>query len=231
MTSRARSSIWDLYFAPDPSRARGSCTIGGNVSENLRRADTLAYGVTANHVTGLELVLPDGETVRIGGKIIETPGYDLNGLLLGSEGTLALVTEITVRLSRKPEAVKTLLAVYETLDDTTESVVRITVRGRLLPPHAGNAGRFYTSRRGGLRPRRLSPKDCAAVLLIEVEGLTRDGVEAQAAEITEVCRLHHARKSVSRRTIASAIYLWKGRKNAFRRPLRTPRHVLRAGRC
>src|SRR6202043_1927239 len=111
-----------LDFAPDPSSQR-ACTIGGNVSENSGGPHTLAYGVTSNHVTGMELVLPDGEIVRIGGKTIETPGYDLDGLLVGSEGTLALVTEITVRLTRKPEAVKTLLAVYDTLDDTTETVV------------------------------------------------------------------------------------------------------------
>src|SRR6266550_3737457 len=116
-----------LYYAPDPSSQR-SCTIGGNVSENSGGPHTLAYGVTSNHVTGMELVLPEGEIVRIGGKTIETPGYDLCGLLVGSEGTLALVTEITVRLTRKPEAVKTLLAVYDTLDETTETVVDITVR-------------------------------------------------------------------------------------------------------
>ncbi len=117
-----------LYFAPDPSSQK-SCTIGGNVSENAGGPHTLAYGVTANHVTGLELVLPDGRVVRIGGKTAETSGYDLTGLLVGSEGTLAIVTEITVRLMRKPEAIKTLLAVFEAVDDATESVVEITRRG------------------------------------------------------------------------------------------------------
>src|SRR4030088_470891 len=92
----------NLYYAPDPSSQR-SCTIGGSVSENSGGPHTLAYGVTSNHVTGMELVLPEVEIVRIGGKTIETPGYDLCGLLVGSEGTLALVTEITVRLTRKPE--------------------------------------------------------------------------------------------------------------------------------
>ena len=151
-----------LYFAPDPSSQK-SCTIGGNVSENSGGPHTLAYGVTANHVTGLELVLPDGEIVRIGGKNIETPGYDLDGLFVGSEGTLALVTEITVRLMRKPEAVKTLLAVYDTLDDTTESVVEITVRG----DHARrvrNAGRIYAARGRGLSSTpdfpRIAPRCC-----------------------------------------------------------------------
>ena len=117
-----------LYFAPDPSSQK-ACTIGGNVSENAGGPHTLAYGVTTNHVTGLELVLPNGEVVRVGGKTCETPGYDLTGLMVGSEGTLAIVTEITVRLSRKPEAVKTLLAVY-----------------RRRRRRAGNCGGYYGTR-------------------------------------------------------------------------------------
>src|SRR5258706_12858876 len=103
-----------LYFAPDPSSQK-SCTIGGNVSENSGGPHTLANGVTTNHVTSLELVLPDGELVRIGGKNIETSGYDLNGLFVGSEGTLALVTEITVRLTPQAAAANMTLAVYETI--------------------------------------------------------------------------------------------------------------------
>src|SRR5487761_130280 len=93
-----------LYFAPDPSSQK-SCTIGGNVAENSGGPHTLAYGVTVNHVTGLEMVLPDGEIVRIGGRTMETPGYDLTGLVIGSEGTFALITQITVRLLRLAEDV------------------------------------------------------------------------------------------------------------------------------
>jgi glycolate oxidase len=200
-----------LYFAPDPSSQKSS-TIGGNVSENSGGPHTLAYGVTSNHVTGLELVLPEGEIVRIGGKTIETPGYDLRGLLVGSEGTLALVTEITVRLSRKPEAVKTLLAIYETLDDTTETVVDITVRA--ITPAACEMLDGFTLRAVEDFVHAGFPKDCAAVLLLEVEGLT-EAVEAQAAEITEVCRLHHAREVRVARDDHERDLLWKGRKNAF----------------
>src|SRR5712675_2302950 len=202
---------YGLYFAPDPSSQK-SCTIGGNVSENSGGPHTLAYGVTSNHVTGMELVLPDGEIVRIGGKTIETPGYDLDGLLVGSEGTLALVTEITVRLSRKPEAVKTLLAVYDTLDDTTESVVDITVRA--ITPAACEMLDGFTLRAVEDYVHAGFPKDCAAVLLIEVEGLI-ETVEAQAAEITEVCKLHHAREVRIARDDRERDLLWKGRKNAF----------------
>jgi glycolate oxidase len=200
-----------LYFAPDPSSQK-SCTIGGNVSENSGGPHTLAYGVTANHVTGLELVLPDGEVVRIGGKAIETPGYDLSGLLVGSEGTLAIVTEITVRLMRRPEAVKTLLAVYDTLDDTTESVVDITVRA--ITPAACEMLDGFTLRAVEDFVHAGFPKDCAAVLLIEVEGLT-EAVEAQAAQITEVCKLHRAREVRVARDNRERDLLWKGRKNAF----------------
>src|SRR5258708_30157054 len=200
-----------LYFAPDPSSQK-SCTIGGNVSENSGGPHTLAYGVTANHVTGLEVVLPDGEIVRIGGKSIETSGYDLCGLLVGSEGTLALVTEITVRLMRKPEAVKTLLAVYDTLDDTTESVVEITVRA--ITPAACEMLDGFTLRAVEDYVHAGFPKDCAAVLLIEVEGLT-EAVEAQAAEITEVCRQHRARAVRAARNDQERNLLWRGRKEAF----------------
>ena len=200
-----------LYFAPDPSSQK-SCTIGGNVAENAGGPHTLAYGVTANHVTGLELVLPDGDVVRVGGKTVDTPGYDLTGLLVGSEGTLAIVTEITVKLSRLPEAVKTLLAVYEAVDDATETVVEITARG--ITPAACEMLDGWTLRAVEDFVHAGFPKDSAAVLLIEVEGL-REAVEAQAEEVSEVCRLHHAREVRVARDDRERDLLWKGRKNAF----------------
>ncbi len=200
-----------LYFAPDPSSQK-ACTIGGNVAENAGGPHTLAYGVTANHVTGLELVLPDGEIVRVGGKTLDAPGYDLTGLLVGSEGTLAIVTEITVKLSRLPEAVKTLLAVYETVDDATETVVEITARA--ITPAACEMLDGWTLRAVEEFVHAGFPMDSAAVLLIEVEGL-REAVETQAEEVSEVCRLHHAREVRIARSERERELLWKGRKNAF----------------
>lgn len=200
-----------LYFAPDPSSQK-SCTIGGNVSENAGGPHTLARGVTTNHVTGLELVLSGGEVVRVGGKTAESPGYDLTGLLVGSEGTLAMVSEITVRLLRKPEAVKTLLAVYDAVDDATESVVEITERA--ITPAACEMLDGWTLRAVEDFVHAGYPRDSAAVLLIEVEGL-QEAVEAQAAEITDVCKLHHAREVRVARDDAERELLWKGRKNAF----------------
>jgi glycolate oxidase len=200
-----------LYFAPDPSSQK-SCTIGGNVAENAGGPHTLAYGVTSNHVLGLELVLPDGEVVRTGGKTLDTPGYDLTGILVGSEGTLALITEITVRLMRQPEAVRTLLAIFETVDDSTESVADITARG--ITPAACEMLDTWTIRAVEDYVHAGYPVDSAAVLLIEVEGLA-EAVQAQAAAIAEVCRLHHAREVRVARDAAERDLLWKGRKNAF----------------
>ena len=201
----------DLFFAPDPSSQK-ACTIGGNVSENAGGPHTLAYGVTANHVTGMELVLHDGEVVRIGGRTMESMGYDLLGLLIGSEGTCVLVTEITVRLMRKPEAVKTLLAIYNTVDGATESVVEITTRG--ITPAACEMLDGWALRTVEAYVHAGYPLDSAAVLLIEVEGLT-ESVEAQAEQITEACLLHNAREVRIARDDRERELLWKGRKNAF----------------
>jgi glycolate oxidase len=200
-----------LHFAPDPSSQR-ACTIGGNVSENAGGPHTLAYGVTTNHVLGLEMVMPTGELVRIGSKAADAPGYDLCGLFVGSEGTLALVTEITVRLTRLPEAVKTLLAVYDRVDDATETVVEITARG--ITPAACEMLDGWTLRAVEAWVHAGFPLDSAAVLLIEVDGL-REAAEEHAIQIAEVCKLHRAREVRVARDEKERELLWKGRKNAF----------------
>ena len=200
-----------LYFAPDPSSQK-SCTIGGNVAENAGGPHTLAYGVTTNHVTGLELVLTDGEVCRIGGKTSDPLGYDLAGLLVGSEGTLALVTEITVKLLRKPEAVKTLLAIFESVDDATETVVDITARA--ITPAACEMIDGWTLRAIEDYVHAGFPRDSGAVLLIEVEGL-QEAVASQADAVCDVCRTHRAREVRVARDAHERELLWKGRKNAF----------------
>jgi glycolate oxidase len=200
-----------LHFAPDPSSQK-ACTIGGNISENAGGPHTLAYGVTSNHVLGLELVLPSAEVVRIGGKTADTPGYDLNGLLVGSEGTLAIVTEATLHLVRLPETVKTLLAVYDSVDDATETVVEITACG--ITPAACEMLDGWTLRAVEAFVHAGFPLDSAAVLLLEVDGL-REAAEAQALEIAEVCNRHHAREVRVARDAHERDLLWKGRKNAF----------------
>src|SRR5438034_693163 len=196
---------YGLYFAPDPSSWK-SCTIGGNVAENAGGPHTLAYGVTANHVAALELVLPSGEIVRVGSKHGDAPGYDLTGLIVGSEGTLALVTEITVKLSRKPEAVKTLLAIFDSVDDAADTVVDITARA--ITPAACEMLDGWTLRAVEDYIHAGVPTGSAAVLLIEVEGLA-ETVAAQAAAITEVCHAHRAREVRLARDNAERNLLWK----------------------
>ena len=193
------------FFAPDPSSQR-ACTIGGNVAENSGGPHTLCYGVTTNHVVALEAVLPDGSVIHTGGT-----GYDLTGLLTGSEGTMALVTRITVRLMRQPEMVKTILAVYDTVGDCADTVAEITARA--ITPAAiemldGVMLRMVEEATRGL------PMDAAAVLLIELEGL-REAVEEQAGQIHDACRQCHARDLRVARSAEERDLLWKGRKNAF----------------
>ena len=155
---------------------------------------------------------PTAKFVQIGGRTMETPGYDLTGLVIGSEGTFALVTEITVRLLRLPEDVRTLLAIYDSLEDATDSVVDITARG--IIPAACEMLDGWTLRAVEAYVHAGFPLDSAAVLLIEVEGV-RESAEAQAAEITEVCRAHHAREVRRARDARERALLWKGRKEAF----------------
>lgn len=200
-----------LYFAPDPSSQR-ACTLGGNVSENAGGPHTLAYGVTTNHVCALELVLPDGEITRVGSRFDNAGGYDLTGLLVGSEGTLALVTEITVKLSRQPEAVKTLLAIFESVDDATETVVDLTAQS--ITPSACEMMDGWTLCAIEDYVHAGFPRDSGAVLLIEVEGLT-EAVTSQAEAVTTVCKAHRAREVRTARDTAERELLWKGRKNAF----------------
>ncbi len=200
-----------LYFAPDPSSAK-SCTIGGNVAENAGGPHTLAYGVTTNHIAALELVMPDGEIVRVGSKHGDAAGYDLCGLFVGSEGTLALVTEITVKLARKAESVKTLLVIFETIENASQAVVEITASG--ITPAACEMLDGWTLRVVEDYVHAGYPRDSGAVLLLEVEGLL-ESVGAQAAAIEAVCAKCHAREIRVAKDARERDLLWKGRKNAF----------------
>jgi len=200
-----------FYYAPDPSSQK-ACTIGGNVAENSGGPHTLAYGVTTNHVLALEVALPDGEVIHTGARTWDRPGYDLTGLLVGSEGTFGVVTEITVRLSRKPEAVKTLLAIYDRVIDATRTVAAITARG--ITPAALEMMDGFTLRAVEEATHAGYPMDSAAVLLIEVEGL-RESVDENTEQIESICLETNAREVRRAKTAAERDLLWKGRKNAF----------------
>jgi glycolate oxidase len=200
-----------FFFAPDPSSQR-ACTIGGNVAENAGGPHTLAYGVTVNHVLGMEMVMPDGRIVQTGAGGFDSPGYDLPGVFTGSEGTLGLVTKATVRLMRKPEAVKTFLAIYDTEDDCALTVSEITARG--ITPAALEMLDGTLLRMVEEATHAGYPLDAAGVLLIELEGLV-ESVEEQAVKIQAACKACRAREVREARSAIERELLWKGRKNAF----------------
>jgi glycolate oxidase len=196
------------FYAPDPSSQR-ACTIGGNVAENAGGPHTLAYGVTTNHILGLEVVLPDG-TVHTTSS--DSPGYDLIGLFTGSEGTMALTTSITVRLMRQPEKIKTILAICNTPSEAADTVAEITARA--ITPVAVEMLDGEMLRMVEDATHAGYPKDAAAVLLIELEGLT-ESVEEQTEQIRHACGKCGVREVRVARTAEERDLLWKGRKNAF----------------
>lgn len=200
-----------LFFAPDPSSQK-ACTIGGNVAENSGGPHTLIYGVTVNHVTGLEVVLPDGEIVRFGGKAAESAGYDLTGFFVGSEGTLGIVTEITVKLLRRPERIATLLGVFNTVDDGAKTVAAITAAG--ITPAALEMLDGWTLQTIEAFCHAGFPLDAGAVLLIELEGVS-ELVEEEAEQVRQVCFQQQAREVRRAKDENERALLWKGRKNAF----------------
>jgi len=199
------------FYAPDPSSQK-ACTVGGNVAENSGGPHTLAYGVTTNHVLGIDTVLADGTVMHTGGMAPDLPGYDLTGLLTGSEGTMALTTGITVRLMRSPELVKTLLAIFDTVDDCADTVAEITARA--ITPAAIEMLDGVMLRMVEDMSHAGYPKDAAAVLLIELEGL-KEAVEEQVEQIEDVCKCCRAREVRIARSALERELLWKGRKNAF----------------
>jgi FAD/FMN-containing dehydrogenase len=213
------------FYAPDPSSQK-ACTIGGNVAENAGGPHTLAYGVTTNHVLGLELVLPDGTVVETGGKAPDLPGYDLTGLLTGSEGTMALVTKVTVRLMRKAEMVKTALAVYESNEDAGRTVAEITARG--ITPVAVEMLDGVMLRMVEEATHAGYPMDAAAVLLIEAGRPPRGGRGAGGADPRGLPSVRRARipRGADRRGARSA--LERPQERFRRRGPREP-HLLRAG--
>jgi glycolate oxidase len=200
-----------LYFAPDPSSQK-ACTIGGNVAENSGGPHTLLHGVTVNHVTGVEVVLPSGDIVKFGGKTAESSGYDLAGFFVGSEGTIGIATAITVKLLRKPERVATLLAIFDTIDDGARTVSAITAEG--ITPAALEMLDGWTLRTIEAFCHAGFPLDAGAVLLIELEGLL-EAVEEQAAAVNQVCLRQGARGVRRAKDEEERALLWKGRKLAF----------------
>ena len=202
----------DWYYAPDPS-SQSACTIGGNLAENAGGSHCLKYGVTTNHIVAAEVVLPTGDIVKLGSEFGDPIGYDLMGLLVGSEGTLGIATAITVRILKKPEAVKTIMAMYENVADASNTVTDVIGAGFIpaamemmdqLAMQAVDKSNYHVG----------YPTDIAAVLIIEVDGLAA-GVDETSGIIVEICKKHHVRTVNVAASAAERALWWSSRKMAF----------------
>jgi len=199
------------HFAPDPS-SQGACTIGGNVATNSGGPHTLKYGVTVNHVLGLELVLPDGRIVQTGGSTEDNPGYDLTGVIVGSEGTFGVVTKAWVRITRNPESYRTLLGVFETVDDATNTISDIIGAG-IIPGALEMLDQLILQAVEAAFKFGF-PLDAGAVLIMEVDGLEA-GLDADAEKMIAIAKKNNARTVRRANTDAERLLLWKSRKQAF----------------
>jgi glycolate oxidase len=196
-----------FYYAPDPS-SQQVCTIGGNVAENSGGAHCLKYGFTVNHVLGLLVVLPDGETVRLSA---DTPGPDLLGVFVGSEGTLGIATEITLRLLRRPEAVRTVLAAFDSTDGAGSAVSGIVSVGILASAMEIMDRLTIEAAEAAVHP---GYPDANALLLVELDGPTPQ-VEEDLAAVEAICRDCGAWEIRTAADDHERALLWKGRKSAF----------------
>ncbi len=207
----AAAAPYGLHFAPDPSSQRAS-TIGGNVAANAGGPHCLKYGVTATHVLGVTLVLADGSVLRVGGGAADAPGYDLLGVVVGSEGTLGVVTEVTVRLTPNPEAVRTFLAIYDDMDAASATVSAIIAAGIVPAALEMMVGEAIAAVEASVHAGY--PTDARAVLLIELDGL-REDLADQGRRVEAICRQHGATELRDAADEEQRARLWAGRKGAL----------------
>jgi glycolate oxidase len=198
------------YYAPDPS-SQVICSIGGNVAENSGGAHCLKYGFTVHHVVGLEAVTPDGEMIRVGGAALDAPGLDLLGVLVGSEGTLAVVTKVTLKLLRKPASVMTLLAAFDSTEGAGDAVSGIIGAG-IIPAAVEMMDRTtIEAAEAAVHPNFPSAE---AVLIVELDGADAE-VTALFEQVQQVCRGAGATEIRVAQTDAERATFWRGRKAAF----------------
>ncbi len=201
-----------FYYAPDPS-SQIICSIGGNVAENSGGVHCLKYGVTTNHVLGLKLVLPNGSIVDVGGQIPEMPGYDLTGLFVGSEGTLGIATEITLRILKSAESISVLLADFTSVEAAGASVSDIISAG-IIPAGLEMMDNLAITAVEDVVCTGYYPRDAAAILLVEIDGLQVE-VAANEQRIAAICKQNGARNISTANDPETRLKLWKGRKAAF----------------
>ena len=201
-----------FYYAPDPS-SQIICSIGGNVAENSGGVHCLKYGVTTNHVLGLKLVLPDGTITDVGGQIPEMPGYDLTGVFVGSEGTLGIATEITLKILKTAESICVLLADFTSIEAAGAAVSDIISAG-IIPAGMEMMDNLSINAVEDVVATNCYPRDAEAILLVEVDGLQVE-VDETKKRIAAICKQNGARNVTSANDIETRNKLWKGRKAAF----------------
>jgi glycolate oxidase len=206
----ARVQSHGYFYAPDPS-SQSVCSIGGNVAENSGGAHCLKYGFTTTHVLGLEVVLPDGSLAHFGGKSLDAPGYDLSGLFVGSEGTLGIATKITLRIVKRPECVRTLLAAFPGTNEAGAAVSDIIAAG-MLP--AAIEMMDNLSIQAAEAAVHANYPDCGGLLLVELDGPIAE-VEFLMQHVGELCRKNGASEIRLAQSEAERALFWKGRKAAF----------------
>lgn len=199
------------YFAPDPSSQMVS-SIGGNLAENAGGPHCLKYGTTTNHVAALQVVLPSGELVELGSRAPDCPGYDLVGIFTGSEGTLGITTRAVLKLSRLPQAAKTMLAGFPSLKDACDAVSVIIARG-IVPAALEMMDQRMIETVEAATHAGL-PAEAGAVLIIELDGFEA-GLQGQSAEVAAICESHRCLGWRTAQSDEERMMLWKGRKEAF----------------
>jgi glycolate oxidase len=206
----ARVAPHGYFYAPDPS-SQSVCTIGGNIAENAGGAHCLKYGFTTTHVLALEVVLPTGELVQLGADTLDAPGYDLAGVFVGSEGTLGVVTEATLRIVKKPHTVQTLLAAFETISGAAQTVSDI-IAAAILPAAIEIMDRLsVVAAEAAVHPNY---PQCEALLLVELDGSAAE-VNAQMGQVRELCKANGAWEDRLAQSDRERMLVWKGRKAAF----------------
>jgi glycolate oxidase len=200
----------EYFYAPDPS-SQSICSIGGNVAENSGGAHCLKYGFTTTHVLGLEVVLPDGTLVHLGGKALDTPGYDLAGVFVGSEGTLGVATKIILRIVKRPECVRTLLAAFPSTNEAGAAVSGIIAAGML--PAAIEMMDNLAIQAAEAAVHANYP-NCGGLLLVELDGPVAE-VETLMTHVNEICLSSGASEIRLAQSDAERALVWKGRKAAF----------------
>jgi glycolate oxidase len=200
----------EYFYAPDPS-SQSVCSIGGNVAENSGGAHCLKYGFTTTHVLGLEVVLPDGTLVHLGGKALDAPGYDLTGVFVGSEGTLGIATKVILRIVKRPECVHTLLAAFPSTNEAGAAVSGIIAAG-MLPAAIEMMDKLAIQ--AAEAAVHANYPDCGALLLVELDGPFAE-VQYLMTHVNEICRSNGAWEIRVAQSDVERALVWKGRKAAF----------------